>query len=214
VTEGPEGILRELRAAQLLVEMSTVGPRAIERLAAGLPAGARLVDAPVLGSLAEAERGSLVLFLGGSQADVRELEPLLAELGRPLHVGPLGSGAAAKLVANNALFASLAALGETLALADSLGLDRGTAFRVLAETPLAAQADRRRAAIMGEPSPARFALGLARKDATLVVDEAAKRGADLRVAPAVLSWFADADRAGAGVGDYTALLGFILGRAT
>jgi 3-hydroxyisobutyrate dehydrogenase/2-hydroxy-3-oxopropionate reductase len=206
VVQGPDGLAAGLRPGQTLVEMSTVGPAAVASVRDVVSAGVAVVDAPVLGSIGEAESGSLVIFVGATDEDATRLQPLLAELGTPLHVGGAGAGAAAKLVANSTLFGSLTVLGEALALADHLGLERDVAFDVLSRTPIAAQAERRREALTSASYPPRFALSLARKDATLV----AEAGADLRVARAALSWLADGETAGAGGSDYTAVLGTIL----
>lgn len=208
VTEGEDGILAGLRDGAVLVEMSTVGPDAIGRLAEAFPEGAALLDVPVLGSLAEAEAATLKLFVGGEDEPYVLVRPLLETLGEPLRVGPLGSGAAAKLVANAALLGTLVQLGETLRLADLLGLGRDRAFDVLAATPLAAQAERRREAIESGEYPARFRLSLARKDAGLVADAA---GGSLPVLEAVRSRFASAESAGLGDADYAAVLAWILG---
>jgi 3-hydroxyisobutyrate dehydrogenase-like beta-hydroxyacid dehydrogenase len=137
---------------------------------------------------------------------------LLSALGSPLHVGPLGSGAAAKLVANTTLFGMLGVLGEALALAQGLGLSLETAFEVLAATPIAAQAERRRRAVEHRDYPARFSLGLATKDADLVAEAAARAGVDLRLAEAARSWLADAERAGLADRDYSVVLEHILRR--
>jgi 3-hydroxyisobutyrate dehydrogenase/2-hydroxy-3-oxopropionate reductase len=113
-------------------------------------------------------------------------------------------------VANTTLFGTIGVLGE--ALADGLGLAREASFDVLAGTPLAAQAERRRAAIdSGEFSP-RFSLALARNDADLIAAAAAAAGVDLRLASAARAWLADADAEAAGLGDrdYSAVLGRIL----
>lgn len=209
VTEGSEGIAAGADEATTFIEMSTVGPAAISRLAAVLPEG-RLLDAPVLGSLAEAEAGDLRIFVGGPAPLVEEWRPLLSALGSPLHVGPLGGGAAAKLVANSTLFGTLGVLGEALALADGLGLDRDIAFEILSSSPLAAQADRRRASIESGEYPRRFSLSLAGKDVDLVAEAAASAGVDLRLAPAVRSWLREAEEAGLGDEDYSAVLGWIL----
>lgn len=206
VTEGPDGVAAGAAGGATVVEMSTVGPEAVRRLASVLPVGVGLLDAPVLGSVAEAETGTLKLFVGGDVDLVERWLPLLRELGEPLHVGPLGSGAAAKLVANAALLGSVALLGETLALADALGLPRERAFDVLETTPLAAQAERRRSAIQGGDYPPRFRLALARKDAELVGEVA-----DLPLLEAVHGRFAEAEAAGLGDADYTAVLARILG---
>src|SRR3712207_7226082 len=98
-------------------------------------------SAPVLGSVSEAAGGSLRIFVGADEATFARVEPVLRVLGEPLRVGPPGSGAAAKLVANSTLFAVLCALGEAVAVGDALGLSRGAIFDVLAATPLAAQAE-------------------------------------------------------------------------
>jgi 3-hydroxyisobutyrate dehydrogenase-like beta-hydroxyacid dehydrogenase len=190
VTEGDEGVLAGLRGT--LVQMSTVSPEATARLA-GLTD--RLVDAPVLGSIAEAEAGTVTIFAGGDLTDVR---PVLETLGTVSSVGAVGAGTAAKLVANATLFGVLAALGETVALGRALGLEDARVFDVLAATPLAAQAERRRAVLAGEPSPPRFPVRLARKDAELiaaVLDQPALAGARRWLAAV-----ADGDA------DYTAML--------
>jgi 3-hydroxyisobutyrate dehydrogenase len=174
-----------------LVEMSTVGPAAIARLAERTT---NLVDAPVLGSLGEAESGTLTIFAGGDIAPVRSV---LEQLGTVLEVGAVGSGAAAKLVANAALFGALAALGDAVALGRTLDVDEKTLFDVLATTPLAAHAERRRAVLQGEPSPPRFPVRLAAKDAHLILEHG-----DFRVIEAALRAL-DAAEADA---DYTALL--------
>jgi 3-hydroxyisobutyrate dehydrogenase-like beta-hydroxyacid dehydrogenase len=209
VTEGSEGLAAGVDGSTTVIEMSTVGPAAVTRLAEALPAGTPLLDAPVLGSLVEAEAGDLRIFVGGPAALVEEWTPLLSVLGSPLHVGPLGAGAAAKLVANSVLFGTLGVLGEALALADGLGLDRDIAFEILSSSPLAAQADRRRTSIESGEYPRRFSLSLARKDADLVVEAASTSGVDLRLAAAVRSLLRDAEEAGLGDEDYSAVLAWI-----
>jgi HAD superfamily hydrolase (TIGR01450 family) len=206
VTDGPHGIAAGARPPLTVVEMSTVGPAAVARLSSVLPAGTGLLDAPVLGSRAEAESGSLVIFVGGPAELAERITPLLTVLGSVIHTGPLGSGAAAKLVANAAVFGTVGMLGETISLAHALGLPPDTAYRVLAATPLAAQAKRRRPVIeAGEYAP-RFALTLARKDACLINEAAAAAGTGLRLMAAIEAWLADAERAGLGDRDYTAML--------
>ena len=211
VTEGTDGIAAGADETTTVIQMSTVGPAAISRLAAALPAG-RLLDAPVLGSLAEAEAGELRIFVGGPDELVEEWTPPLSVLGSPLHVGPLGAGSAAKLVANTTLFGMLGVLGEALALADALGLDRNTAFEILASTPLAAQAERRRPSLEAGEYPPRFSLSLAHKDADLIAESAAAAGLDLRLAEAARSWLREAEEAGLGEADYSAMLARILSR--
>ena len=210
VTEGPDGVAAGARASGTVIEMSTVGPAAVSQLADALAGGAALLDAPVLGSLAEAASGSLRIFVGGPDSLVERWTPLLSVLGSPIHVGALGAGAAAKLVANGTLFGTLGLLGEALALADRLGLSRAAAYGVLAATPIAAQAERRRDAIETGEYPVRFSLSLARKDADLMAEAAAASGTELRLAAAARSWLAEAERASGGDRDYVAVIAHIL----
>jgi 3-hydroxyisobutyrate dehydrogenase/2-hydroxy-3-oxopropionate reductase len=210
VAEGPDGIAAGASPPTTVIQMSTVGPDAVARFAAALPEGVGLLDAPVLGSLPEAEAGTLRVFAGGPAALVGRWAPLLSDLGTVLHVGPVGAGSAAKLVANSTLFGVLGVLGEALALADALGLPREAAYDILAATPLAAQAERRRPAVESGEFPTRFTLSLALKDADLIRD-AAPAAVDLRVTDAARSWLADAAESGLGDEDYSAVLAWILG---
>jgi 3-hydroxyisobutyrate dehydrogenase-like beta-hydroxyacid dehydrogenase len=207
VVEGADGIAAGARPETTVIQMSTVGPEATAHVASALPDGTGLLDAPVLGSLSEVESGTLTVFVGGRDELVSRWEPLLSTLGKVLHVGDVGAGSAAKLVANATLVGMITLLGESLALADRLGIPRDTTFDVLAATPLGAQAERRRPAIDSGAFPPRFALSLARKDADLILAVAG----DLRVVKAAREWLAEAERAGLGEEDYSAVLKEIIG---
>jgi 3-hydroxyisobutyrate dehydrogenase-like beta-hydroxyacid dehydrogenase len=209
VTEGPEGVVAGVGAGTTVIQMSTIGPESISRLASLLLDDV-LLDSPVLGSVSEVEAGTLNVFVGGPPELFEHWKPLLSVLGTVLHVGPVGAGTAAKLVANTTLVGIIGVLGEALALADSLGLSRETAFELLGKTTLAEQAERRRAAVESGEFPPRFALHLARKDADLIIEAAAKTGTELRLTEAARSWFADAEAAGLGDFDYSAVLARIL----
>ncbi len=208
VTEGQEGILAGAPPGTSLLQMATVGPEAVARLADQMPHGVELVDCPVLGSLSEAEGGTLAVFVGG---DHRRAEPVLSSLGRIVPCGPIGAGSAAKLVANSTLFGVLGVLGEAVALGDGLGLSREATFEVLSATPIAAQAERRRDGLQGGERPLRFTLALAGKDADLVAEAGTAAGLTLPVAAAARGWLDDAVRAGRGGEDYSAVLAHIAG---
>lgn len=209
VAAGPEGVLAGAAPGTSLLQMSTVGPAALTRLAERMPEGVELVDCPVLGSISEAESGTLAVFVGG---DHRRAEPVLSSLGRIVPLGPVGAGSAAKLVANSTLFGVLGVLGEAIALGDGLGLPREATFEVLSATPLGAQADRRRGPLETGEFPHRFGLGLALKDARLVVEAAEQAGVTLPLAAAAKEWLASAMADGRGDDDYSALLAHIAPR--
>src|ERR1051326_4393491 len=144
VTEGERGIAAATMPGTVVVQMSTVSPSSVARLAAALPLGTGLLDAPVLGSVAEASSGTLRILAGGPRPLAERCAALLGNLGEMLYLGELGAGTAAKLIANNALFGVLGVLGESLALGEALGLSQSALYRALSVTPLAEQASRRR----------------------------------------------------------------------
>lgn len=213
VTEGGQGIAAGVEPGCVVVQMSTVSPSDITRLEAALPDGTALLDTPVLGSVAEAASGELRILVGGPHEVAERCMPLLTLLGSPSYVGGLGAGTAAKLVANNALFGVLGVLGESLALGAAMGLSTPVLYDLLALTPLAAQAERRRAAIEADDHPARFALALARKDADLIATAAADLALDLGITAASRDWLIRAEDAGRGSQDYTAFLSHIVHEA-
>lgn len=214
VSEGPDGIAAGAHPGLVVIDMSTVGPSAVLWFASLLGSEVGLVDAPVLGSLDEAEAGTLTIFAGGATEVVDQVEPLLAALGTVVRAGALGGGAAAKLVANSALFGTLAVLGETLALAQGLRLSREAAAAVLGATPLAEQARRRLPLIEDGTYPRRFPVSLARKDADLIIRASETAAVELPTLAAARSWLVATHDHGYGDLDYTALLATVLSRNT
>ena len=208
VIEGPDGVAAGASEATTVIQMSTVSPAATSRLQTVLEStGAGLLDSPVLGSLTEVASGTLKVFAGGPDELVERWLPLLSVLGSVIRVGPTGAGTAAKLVANSTLLGILGVLGEALAVAQQLGLPREVTFEVLAATPIAAQAERRRPAIESGEFPPRYALHLALKDANLILEAS---GTELRVIEAVRESLAEANEASWGDKDYSALLAWML----
>jgi 3-hydroxyisobutyrate dehydrogenase-like beta-hydroxyacid dehydrogenase len=189
-----------------IIEMSTIGPDAVREVRDRLPEGAEMLDAPVLGSVPQATDGTLAIFVGGPDDAYRRWTPVLEELGRPRHVGPSGSGAAMKLVANSTLGAIQAALGEALALADALGLDQSAVLDVLSESPIGATVKSKRERIESGEYPPNFALTLALKDLRLVTRTAHRLGVEVPLAEAASAHFESAETAGLGDLDYSAVV--------
>jgi 3-hydroxyisobutyrate dehydrogenase-like beta-hydroxyacid dehydrogenase len=212
VVFGPAGLAGGLVSGSTLIDMSTVGPDAVQRTAAQLPNNVRMLDAPVLGSVPQAQEGNLAIFVGGSQSDYERLEEVLQAFGRPRRCGPLGAGAALKLAVNSTLGAAMTALGEALSLADAFGLDPHLVLDVLADSPLGVTARAKRDHIESGAYPPRFKLALAVKDLQLVTEAAAQRGVELSLASAAHAWFEAASAAGYGDLDYSAVIARIRDR--
>ncbi|TDD91400.1 3-hydroxyisobutyrate dehydrogenase [Actinomadura darangshiensis] len=169
---GPGGAAPALPPGAVIADMSTIGPDAVHRIRDRLPEGIGYVDAPVSGSIPQAEAGELVIFAGAEDDDLARCTDALAALGQIRHAGPPGSGAALKLVLNGVLVASFAVLGEALAMADRLGTDTGLALDALSRT--SPQARRLGESAPGDPP--RFTLALAAKDLALALDGSTPSG--------------------------------------
>jgi 3-hydroxyisobutyrate dehydrogenase-like beta-hydroxyacid dehydrogenase len=196
-------------AGATLIEMSTIGPDAVRSLAARVPAA---VDAPVLGSVPQATDGTLKIFVGGDAEVVERCRPVLEPMGTPRRLGPLGAGAAMKLVANSILGALMGGLAEALALADAFDLDEGAVLDILSESPIGVTVKSKRKLIESGEYPANFKLGLAAKDLRLVTEAAEAAGVELGAAAAARSWLERADEHGLGDLDYSAVIADVRGR--
>ena len=197
---GPDGALTATHG-QLFIEMSTSGPAVLEEVATQLRAsGSSLIDAPIMGAPAVVLRGAAAILAGGASDDVARARPVLELLGEVRHVGPLGSGARLKLVANSMLGVVITAAAELQVAGEAAGLDGEQVFWVLAR--LAPVLEMRRAGYLQRcHQPTLFAVRDLLKDLDLalelfdqsgvdspltsrartIVDEAAVQGADLDI---------------------------------
>jgi 3-hydroxyisobutyrate dehydrogenase len=109
---------RPYLAGHTIVQMSTIAPQESQAICqAVLDCGGHYLEAPVLGSIPEAQQGTLQIMVGASPADFEKWTPLLSALGpNPQYIGPVGTATALKLALNQ-LIASL-----TTAFSSSLGL--------------------------------------------------------------------------------------------
>ena len=87
-----------------------------------------------MGSVDRARDGSLVVLAGGTPEDLARVAELLKLFGTVTECGGPGTGSARKLVLISGIVAGVAVVGETLALAEKLGLPDPRA--VLEASPL------------------------------------------------------------------------------
>jgi 3-hydroxyisobutyrate dehydrogenase-like beta-hydroxyacid dehydrogenase len=165
---GPAGAL-DAAEGTLFVEMSTAGADLVAVLAEEVAkAGGRLVDAPILGAPPVVRDGRAAILVGGDERDVGLARPVLEALGTVRHVGPLGSGARLKLVANSMLADLILAAAELQVAGESSGLDPADVFWVLARlAPVIAA--RRPGFVEDRHEPTLFALRDLRKDLDLAI---------------------------------------------
>ncbi len=125
LVEGEDGLLRGLRPGALLLDTSSSEPWLTEQTAARLAErGVAMVDAPVSGAEWGAKAAELVFMVGGAEADLERVRPLLEKMGKSIfHVGGLGAGHAMKCLNNLITSVNLLALSEGLAMGKRYGLD-------------------------------------------------------------------------------------------
>lgn len=133
--DGPAGLLAGVERPTVLVISSTVAPDGVRRLAERCAAASggllRVVDAPVSGGEVGARAGRLSIMVGGADADVAAVLPVLSLTGTPVHLGPLGAGQVAKACNQLICAASLAAIAEASVVAERAGLDVGRLLELL-----------------------------------------------------------------------------------
>ena len=121
-----QGASHGLRPGTLVVDMSSIQPRQARDHATRLAAlGVQHLDAPVSGGTVGAEQGTLAIMAGGDAADFERAQALLNLLGRPIHVGPHGSGQLAKLANQMIVGITIGAVAEALLLCEKGGADMG-----------------------------------------------------------------------------------------
>jgi 3-hydroxyisobutyrate dehydrogenase-like beta-hydroxyacid dehydrogenase len=174
VTEGPDGALAGLRPDRVYVEMSTVGPLVVEELAVEVAeAGAHLVEAPVMGTVATLEQGRLhLVMLGGDAAVCERVRPLLDELGRKVvYVGTTGKAMLLKAGVNLSLPVQMAAFAEGLLLAEKAGIPREVALEAMLASPTTSQATANRVPFLSElPEEPWFDVRMMQKDLELALE--------------------------------------------
>ena len=213
VYRGPDGLLNSNLAGKLVIDMSTVRPDTMRMFGAAITErGAVFVESPVGGSTGPAREGKLFALAGGEKSDVARAIPILEQLCRRIeHVGPVGSGATVKLAINLPLLVYWQALGESLTICKPLDLPADRLIDILSDTAGTPTAMKGRGATIakvlgGQPlGEAAFGLSAARKDLATAVQFAASLHAELPVAASALACFEEAEAAGLGEADATAV---------
>jgi len=132
---GQNGILGAAAAGTIIMDSSTNTPAMSREAAKASSArGVIYLDAPVSGSLAQAQGKELVFLVGGDKAAFDKAKPIMEAMGKMVRrIGDSGAGATLKLI-NNMMSASLtAAIAEAAQMAEAANLDRDAALEVLSE---------------------------------------------------------------------------------
>jgi 3-hydroxyisobutyrate dehydrogenase len=213
IYRGPNGVLKAKLAGKLVVDMSTVRPDTMKSNGSlALQQGAAFVECPVGGSTGPAKEGKLFGLVGGTGADVARAMPILEQMCRRIeHVGELGSGSMMKLAVNLPLLVYWQALGEALTICKPLNLPADRLIDILSDTAGTPTAMKGRGAVIakvlgGAPlGETAFGLNAAKNDLACAVQFGASIHAELPVTASALACYEEAEAAGLGDADATAI---------
>ena len=113
-----------MKAGTLLIDMSSIKPSEARRHAELMrERGLHHLDAPVSGGTKGAETGSLAIMAGGDEAVFTRAVSVLSAMGRPVRVGPDGSGQLSKLANQTIVAVTIGVVAEAMLLAEKGGAD-------------------------------------------------------------------------------------------
>ena len=213
VYRAPNGLLKAKLAGKLVIDMSTVRPDTMKSNGSSAQQqGAAFVECPVGGTVGPAKEGKLLGLVGGSKTDVARAMPIMEQMCRRIeHVGELGTGSMMKLAVNLPLLVYWQALGEALTICKPLNLPADRLIDILTDTSGAPTAMKGRgpaiAKVLGGAPLGETAFGLnaAKKDLACAVQFGASIHAELPVTASALACYEEAEAAGLGDADATAI---------
>ena len=210
IVAGEGGILQHATRGTLIMDMSTVSPETTDALAAkAAEKGIAFVDAPVGRLAAHADRGESLFMVGASASDFERVKPLLEAMGNTIyHCGPVGTGTRTKLVNNLLAVASCQLNAEALALSQRLGLDLARTLDVLYGTTAVngqLKVNWPAKVLKSDTAPG-FAIDLAHKDLSLIVEAANAAKVPMPMVAAAREAFSSARASGFGGEDFSAMV--------
>ena len=195
--EGDDGGLSGMGSGTTWLQMSTIGIEGTERCAALAERhGFVLIDAPVGGTKQPAEQGKLTVLASGPEEARSRVEPVFEAVGqKTVWLGEAGTGTRMKLVINSWLLSLVEGLAETIAFAEGVDIDPSQFLDVISGGPIDTDYAQLKGKMMIERSfEPSFKLGLAAKDARLVLEAMERHGLDLPMLETIKDQLEDAAR--------------------
>ena len=196
-------------AGSRIVNLGTVAPAFSHALADDIAqAGGSYVEAPVSGSRAPAEEGTLVGMLAGAADDIEAVKPLLASVCREIFVcGPVPGALTMKLAVNLFLITMVTGLAEAAHFANAHALDPALFADILAAGPMANDVSKLKATKLATQNYERQAsITDVLMNAQLVVEAARTMGLTTPLIEASAELYAQTERLGHGGEDMVAVI--------
>jgi len=200
---GTGGLLEQLRAGQVVVDLSTSPYETALKLSRALgERGVRFADAPVMRTRVAAQAGTLAVPVGADEETYAQVEPYIRCFASDvLHAGPAGSGQVVKILNNMVVYETVLALAEARAVAARVGMAPDKLFAAFAAGSADSFALRNQGmkAIAPQQFPEKaFPVTYARKDLLYAVALAEQVGVDATGAKNLVACFDEAIAAGWG----------------
>ena len=206
---GQDGVEKSLTQNMIVVDSSTIAPSATRKFADRLAGkGVQYVDAPVTGSKAGAESGTLIFIVGGAEAVIEKLNPLFEAMGkRVFRMGETGKGHAAKLVMNLQIALIYEGFAEALTLGAKMGVDAETLLPLInASMVKSGVVEYKAPFVLKRDFSPNFPLRLMYKDIRLALEAAKEARVKLPALEIVKEIYEVASEDGSGDLDYAATL--------
>jgi hypothetical protein len=202
VFEG-DGILKNIHQGQVVVDLGTSSVSQTREFAGQLKAkGASWADAPIARTRQAAQDGTLSVMVGGSRELYAAVEPLIRCFATDVtHCGDVGAGQVTKILNNMALFETVNALAEAVAVAKHNGVDPKLLLETLSKGSADSFALRNhgmKAIVPGVFPERAFSTEYALKDLSYALELAGDAGVKLRGAELVGAVLQEAIDAGSG----------------
>lgn len=179
VALGDDGLARG-ETIKIMLDLSTTGPSAATRIAAGLAEhGVQWVDCPVSGGIAGAKGGTLALMVSCPSATYETIQPVIANFGKVFFVGEKpGLAQVVKLGNNMMAAAALVVASEALAMGVKAGVDPKIMIDIInvSSGRNSATQDKFPRSVLPGTFDFGFATGLSYKDVRMCVDESEALG--------------------------------------
>ncbi len=133
VVLGENGVIKGVKAGQVLIDMSSISPLVSQEVARELSEkGVKMLDAPVSGGQEGAEAGTVAFMVGGEKEVFEENKEILEVMGGSVTlVGDIGAGEITKLVNQVIVGINIAAVAEALSLGKKAGVDPENIFNAI-----------------------------------------------------------------------------------
>jgi len=120
-----DNLFPHLLPGQTIIDFSSISPDATRQLSEKAAQKAvNWLDSPVSGGVAGAQAGTLAIMIGGDEAQVDKVRPLLNPLASSVtYMGPSGTGQTTKICNQMLVSCNVLVMAEVMAMAQRSGVD-------------------------------------------------------------------------------------------